>query len=162
MSPSFTTKEADNAMTIECKVVGAAQGSDTWFHWPGSIKKMEGGRLGSIQSQDPRSRKRTLSPVGLGIYRLSKGHGYSPGMWVHAWVTTEPSMCTTAEYRISPHFAMEGRDPVSRPRNWGIIPWRGWRQGIETGVSVTSSFKTKCASDLNERKYVQHFTLFRK
>ena len=48
MGPSITTKEADNAMTIECKGVGGAQGSDTQFRRPGSIEKMGGGQLGSI------------------------------------------------------------------------------------------------------------------
>ena len=46
-------------------------------------------------------------------------------------------MCITAEYGISLHSAVEGHDPVSRQRNRGIIPWRGWRQGTETGISVT-------------------------
>ena len=70
MSPSITTKEADNAMTIECKGVGTAQGPDTQFCQPGSVEKMGGGWLGSIQSQDARSQKQTPSPVGSGIYRL--------------------------------------------------------------------------------------------
>ena len=53
MSLSITTNEANNAMTIECKGVSTAQGSDTQFRQPGSVKKTGGGQLVSIQSQDP-------------------------------------------------------------------------------------------------------------
>ena len=105
MSPSITTKEADNAMTIKCKGVGGAQGLDTWFCQPGSIEKTGGGRLGLIQSQDPRSWKRTPSPVGSGIYRLWKGCGLLTGdvgacvshnlTWHvhHGWVRDFPTLC---------------------------------------------------------------------